>query len=265
MKVPFWKISFGYGNVSFPIFINDFNRELAFEIENPDIRPEFAAIRDYFSKALKKKMITADIVVRYNENQILAATAKSDDIDSINTHMIDSLRFEFVKREILKGKGQLGDGKIIQKMEDLLGKYEKDKIFSSEDQFVNDILNIRDSKHYLQLKFLSSKHEAAILKLRFVLQPFSFLFLLAGENEYHIIWETLDTEDATYIWHTDKTRESLRNKLNEIEGSLREIKQHGRQFFLDKESSNFNRVVHDYSDLKKGFVLWKAALEEKLS
>jgi superfamily II DNA or RNA helicase len=265
MKVPFWKISFGYSNVSFPIFINDFNQELVFEIENPDVRPEFAAIREYFSKALKKKMITADIVVRYNESQILAATAKSDDIDSINTHMIDSVRFEFVKREILKGKGQLVDGKIIQTMEDLLGKYEKNNIFSSEDQFVNDILNIRDSKHYLQLKFLSSKHEAAILKLRFVLQPFSFLFLLAGENEYHIIWETLDTEDATYIWHTDKTRESLRNKLNEIEGILGEIKQHGRQFFLDKESSNFNRVVHDYSDPKKGFVLWKAVLEEKLS
>jgi hypothetical protein len=122
--------------------------------------------------------------------------------------------------------------KLYYPVEDLLGKYEKNKIFSSEDQFVSDIPNIRDSKHYLQLKFLSSKHEAAILKLRFVLQPFSFLFLLAGENKYHVVWETLDTEDATYIWHTDKTRESLRNKLNEIESILGEIKQHGRQFFF---------------------------------
>ena len=102
------------------------------------------------------------------------------------------------------------------------------------------------------------------MKLRFVLQPFSFLFLLAGEKKYHIIWETLDSEEATYIWHTDKTRESLRIALGEIEEILRDIKQKGRQTFLERESSNFSRVVHDYVDAKKGFIAWKGALEEKL-
>src|SRR5947199_5019631 len=80
-------------------------------------------------------------------------------------------------------------------------------LFSSEAALFDDILNIKNSKHYLQLKYLSSKHEASVLKLRFVLQPFSFLFLLAAEKKYHIIWETLDSEEATYIWHTNKTRE----------------------------------------------------------
>jgi len=57
---------------------------------------------------------------------------------------------------------------------------------------------------------------------------------------------------------------SANNMLNEIENILREIKQHGRKIFLEKEGINFNRVVHDYSDVKKGFITWKAALEEKL-
>lgn len=102
------------------------------------------------------------------------------------------------------------------------------------------------------------------MKLRFVLQPFSLLFLLTGEKKYHIIWETLDSEEATFIWHVDKTRESLRIALGEIEAILKDIKLKGRQTFLEKECNNFTRVVQDYSDAKKGFVAWKGVLEEKL-
>jgi hypothetical protein len=90
-------------------------------------------------------------------------------------------------------------------------------------------------------------------KLTYLTYPFSF----EGKLVQYI-------EDATYIWHTDKTRESLRNMLNKIENILREIKQHGRQIFLEKESSNFSRIVHDYSEAKKGFVVWKGMLEEIL-
>ncbi len=265
MKVPFGKINFLFGSVSFPIFIKEISQEIVFEISNSDIRPEFAAIRDYFAKALKKKLVAVNIIVKYTDSQIISATAKSEEIDSINSHMIDSVRFEFVKREIFKGKGRTIDDKTIHTMEDLLPSYgEGKKLFSAEAALIDDILNIKNSRHYLQLKYLSSKHEASVLKLRFVLQPFSFLFLLAGENKYHIVWETLDSEEATYIWHADKKRESLRIALGEIEAILKDIKQKGRQAFLEKENTNFSRVVHDYSDPKKGFVAWKGVLEEKL-
>lgn len=266
IKVPFGKINFLFGSISFPVFIKEISQEIVFEISNPDIRPEFAAIRDYFAKALKKKLVAVTIIVKYTDSQIISATAKSEDIDSINSHMIDSVRFEFVKREILKGKRGTIDDKTIHTIEDLLSSFgEGKKLFSAEAALIDDILNIENSKHYLQLKYLSSKHEASVLKLRFVLQPFSFLFLLAGEKKYYIIWETLDSEEATYIWYTDKTRESLRIKLGEIEVILRDIKQNGRQAFLEKESNNFSRVVHHYADAKKGFVVWKGVLEEKLT
>jgi hypothetical protein len=32
----------------------------------------------------------------------------------------------------------------------------------------------------------------------------AFVFLLIGEYQYHIVMETLDTEEATYIWHVPK-------------------------------------------------------------
>ena len=98
-----------------------------------------------------------------------------------------------------------------------------------------------------------------------MLQPFSFLFLLAGEKNYHIVWETLDTEEATYIWHIIKTRESLKKIIAQIETDLSEIQQNGRQNFLEKEPANFSRIVHDYNESKKGFVTWKGMMEEKIN
>jgi hypothetical protein len=105
----------------------------------------------------------------------------------------------------------------------------------------DDVLNIKKAKHFLQLKWLSSRHEAKIL-LRFVLQPFSFLFILSGENKYQVIWETLDTEEATYIWHVEKSREVLRNTLTVVESVIGEIKRNGRERFSEKERGNFSRV-----------------------
>jgi len=114
------------------------------------------------------------------------------------------------------------------------------------------------------LKYLSAKHETSILKLRFVLQPFSFLFLLSGEKKYHIIWETLDSEEATYIWDTEKSREALRDTLNQIEEIITGIKKTGRQDYLKQDHPNFSRIWHDYSDTKKGFITWKGILDERL-
>lgn len=119
-------------------------------------------------------------------------------------------------------------------------------------------------KHYRQLRYLADRHERAILKLRFVLSPFSFVFLLAGEEQFHIILETLDTEEATYIWHIPKDKNALREALKRIDRDLGIIRQHGRQYFLDTQPANFSRVVHDYSEGRKGFVVWKDLVEERL-
>lgn len=264
MKVPFWKISFLAGAVSFPIYIETINKEIIFEIFNPDIRPEFEAIRDYFSKALKKKLITVDLTIRYDAEKVISATARSEDIDNINNTMIDTMRFQFVKKEILKPS--LITDKQMHTIDDLLSPYkDANKIYPTDQELIDDILNIKKSKHYFQLKHLAAKHEASVLKVRFVLQPFSFLFLLAGEEKYHIIWETLDTEEATYIWHAIKTREALKKTIEQIETDLFVIQQKGRQNFLEKELDNFSRIVHDYTDAKKGFVTWKGMVEEKIN
>ena len=97
-----------------------------------------------------------------------------------------------------------------------------------------------------------------------MLTPFSFLFLLDGNKKYHIIWETLNSEEATYIWHFEKSMDALRQGLKEIESILQEIKATGKPDYIRKEDYNFSRVVHDYTDAKSGFTVWKGALEERL-
>jgi hypothetical protein len=79
-----------------------------------------------------------------------------------------------------------------------------------------------------------------------------------------MVWETLNSEEATYLWHFEKSVEALRTGLKEIEVILQEIKATSKQDYLKKEHNNFSRIIHDYADNKKGFIQWKDALEKRL-
>ena len=137
-------------------------------------------------------------------------------------------------------------------------------LYKSGEELIDEILKIKDVKHYEQLRYLAAKHDRSVLRVRFVLLPFSFVFLLTGEQQYHIIWETLDTEEATYIWHVEKHKPTLKAKLTEIDQDLGYIRSNGRQAFIDKPRENFSRIIHDYTDVKKGFILWKDQLQSRL-
>lgn len=93
---------------------------------------------------------------------------------------------------------------------------------------------------------------------------FSFVFLLSGEQQFHIILETLDTEEATYLCHINKNKQALISKVKEIDQQLNIIRNKGRQAFLETDPENFSRILHDYSDKKKGFIIWKDLLEEQI-
>ena len=56
----------------------------------------------------------------------------------------------------------------------------------------------------------------------------------------------------------------LRNRLKEVDQNLNQIRNEGRQSFLEKKPLNFDRLLHDYSDERKGFIVWKDQLEELL-
>jgi hypothetical protein len=67
-----------------------------------------------------------------------------------------------------------------------------------------------------------------------------------------------------YIWHIEKDKQELRNQLQVIDRQLNMIRNDGRQAFLESQPVNFSRVLHDYSDEQKGFILWRDLVEERL-
>ena len=136
--------------------------------------------------------------------------------------------------------------------------------YENEKQLFNDLLQITKTKHYKHLRFLSSKHAHSILKLRFVIKPFSFIFLIEGEHNYHIVWETLDTAEATYIWHEEKNLNILKLTLKKIDNIINSIKVKGKTDYINTTEDNFTRIYHDYSELVDGFIKWKSELESVL-
>jgi superfamily II DNA or RNA helicase len=261
IKVPIDLLEFRYGSIAFKFTVLETNTELEFEIENLEVRPEFEVLKPYFSKALKSKNVKVDIYAELENDKLISQLATSHDIEKINREVIEGVKFKFITKNIFNPSSQTTKENLLTVNEI---QQEKQTLYTNEQELLEDILKNKNFKHSKQLRFLAKRHEGTFLKIRFVLSPFSFVFLLAGEQQFHIILETLDTEEATYLWHTDKNKQSLMSMVKEIDQQLNIIRNKGRQAFMDTNPNNFSRVLHDYSDEKKGFIIWKNLLEERI-
>jgi len=259
VKVDLSQIEFKYGSFTFNYVNEETGEQLEFEIENDYIRPEFEILKPYFEKQLGFKKIAVHIYAEFENHLLVSQMASSEDLDKINSDIIDSVKFKFVSMKIH------GKNKVSPETESILDLNKLQSgadLYSSEEELLESLLKNKNVKHYKQLIYLVKNHKSSILKIRFLLHPFSFIFLLEGQNQFHIIMETLDTEEATYIWHFDK--QDLQSSLLKIDQDLNLIRNKGRQSFLENQPENFSKIIHDYSDERKGFVLWKDNLQERL-
>jgi len=263
IKVPIDQLDFQYGVIVFKYKESKLPIELEFEIENNEIRPEFDVLKPYFAKFLKSKNVEASIFAEIADGKLVSQIATSPDMEMINKEIIESVKFRFTQKEILgKKRPEETDKNLL----DLDQFQEKNgvELYKSEEELLNSLLQNENVRHFRQLRYLAMNHDRKTLKLRFVLNPFSFVFLLTGIEQYHIVLETLDTEEATYIWHIDKNKNVLSQRLQAIDLDLNSIRNNGRQVFLQSQPKNFSRLIHDYSDKRKGFIIWKDLLEERL-
>lgn len=257
IKVSIRDLDFHYGMVCFSYKLSN-QTSIQFEIENEEIQPEFEVLKPYFSKILNSNSITVQIQIGFEDNVIVSQLATSKDIDRINKKIIDSVKFQFIEQGFIKN----GKPKNEEGIEDATKTISS--FFDSEDTLLEDILKNNSYVHHKQLLYLAKHHQYQRLKIRFVLYPFSFVFLLEGQQKYHIVLETLDTKEATYIWHLSKEIPQFKNELELINQKVNWIRNNGRQSFLETKSDNFSKIIHDYSEDIKGFYKWKNALEERL-
>ncbi|MET3501855.1 superfamily II DNA or RNA helicase [Mucilaginibacter rubeus] len=262
IEVSIEQLEFRFGSIAFKYVIAEFNgKEVEFEIENLNIRPEFTVLKPYFIRFLKSTTVLVNIRATFQHNRLVFKSASSNDLDKLNREVIESVKFRFLNKEIIKsvqaGQENLLDAGQLQGVGEQL-------IYTNEDDLLENILALKQYKHHRHLRYLSQKHERSILKLRFALEPFSFVFLISGNNQYHLVWETLDTEEATYIWHIEKSVYELERSIKRVDGLLGQIRIKGRQQYLETNPEQFSRILHDYSDDRKGLIIWRDLLEEKL-
>jgi hypothetical protein len=267
--VPLKNVRFKLGGVSFDKKFKEHKKTLELTISNYDIREEFDAVKNYFGNVLGTKKIQVNAKIEIRDNEVTLIEVSSPEITKIDKQLIDNVKFEFVK-STTKKKINVEFDKSLFTMDEYFDtfadeKFKSNTFYSNDKELFEDLLTISNTKHYKHLRFLSSKHSHDTMKLRFVHKPFSFIFLIQGDRNYHIIWETLDTEEATYVWHITKDINLLKMTLRKIEDIINVIKVQGKTAYISSTEDPFRRIYHDYSELVDGFVKWKGELENILT
>ncbi len=263
VKVPIESLIFGFGVVSFKYTLAQVNSEAEFEVENREMRPEFEVLKPYFAKYLKTKSVKVNLVCKIEQSKLKSYVAFSSDLDKINRELVEAVRFRFVRKNLVGRIPDASSGGLLD-IDGLQDSAAGDKLFKSGEELLDEILKLKDARHYHQLRYLAERHDRGVLKVRFVLLPFSFVFLLTGREQYHVVWETLDTEEATYIWHVDKNKALLKGLLRKIDHDLNLIRAKGRQAFIDRQPDSFSKILHDYTDLRRGLIIWKDQMQSRL-
>lgn len=112
---------------------------------------------------------------------MVSQSALSIDIDRINKEVVEGVKFQFLNKGLLK---QLTPKKKNIVTSDEL--QEQGRIFSNAEELLNEILKNKQYKHSQNIQYLADRHESQVMKIRFVLNPFSFVFLLSGEQNYFL-------------------------------------------------------------------------------
>jgi superfamily II DNA or RNA helicase len=257
VKVPIEALEFHFGLVSFKLELKQVENEIEVEIENSEIRPELEVLKPYFKKIFKSRTVNVDLSLEFEKGKLVSQIANSKEINNINKEVIESVKFHFFDHHFLKQNNTKKQN--ILSADDIQGS---SRIFNNEESILNEILKESKYKHSRQIQYLAARHSSGIMKIRFVLQPFSFVFLIPGGEQNIIILETLDTQEATYIWCVSKELTKMKEELKKIDQQIGKIREQGRQRFLENAPGNFIRIIHDYSNERKGFIVWKAAIEE---
>lgn len=255
-------MTFHHGYVSFEKKLPGFKKPVTFQIPNAHMVEQYDAIKNYFAIVLKTKRAQIVPSIILTDGEITSVNASSAEIDRIDPTLIEEVKFELVKST---RKKELSDDQLLFAIDEYIEAFTEEEnaagIFNDDNDFMDVILERSGTKHYHHLRFLSSKQEATIQKLRVIQRPFSFVFFLAGTEHYHIVWETLDTTEATYIWSAAKDNNAVNEFVKDTHAIIQRVLRDGKSEYIREKEENFTRVFHDYTNLQYGFISWKQEIE----
>lgn len=262
VRVQLKDTEFRFGAIAINHTISDRNINLEFEVENDLLRPEFVVLLPFIAKLWKHSWFTADLHAEFAGEQLIAQQAISEDIARIDETLINQVKNSWLKKQFVTPWSQ---GKFKSNFITFSELFKSDEIspdlLADENELIDKLVSGNEYIHSRELRYLAEKHQKGISAIRYLLTPFSLTFILKGNQQFYLVLETIDTEEATYIWDlgSDSSTENIR--IGAIEEQLDNIRKFGRQTFLQSAPLNFTRIIHDYSDPRKGFVLWKSQIE----
>jgi len=255
-------ISFLAGKVAFEKKIQPLGKVVKFEIVNEDIIEQYDPIKNYFGNVLQTNKIQVAPVISTTDGEIDSVNATSEEINKITKALIEEVKIEMLRAA---GKKDVPGENQLFTMEEYLDTFvEKNtqQVFKDQNEFLEILLKRPGTKHHSHLRWLSSRHRHDLEKLRLIHKPFSYVFLLDSTDHFYIVWETLDTEEATYIWKFRKETMPTEEILAETNKTLNLIARNGRNEYRTRQKSNFVRLVHDYKSPQAGFKSWKEKMEK---
>lgn len=252
-------IMFLDGKVTFEYFIIPIGRNISFDISNSFLKKEFDSIKNYFPKALKINKFIILIEGECQDGKILNSTCSSSQISSINESLFELVQDLYISDHI----SNAGHDEIFN-LDDLV--LELIKIGSEDTQdkewVLNKLIAPNRTKHYYHLRYLSDKHSSNTINLKLTGKPLSFIFLLEISNGFCLIWETYETEEATYVWKiVNCSIDNLSSTLQEHIERIKYLRRNNKNSYLRTKPENFIRIEHDYSGEDNGFKKWKSKLE----
>ncbi|MDH7911361.1 hypothetical protein [Winogradskyella sp. SYSU M77433] len=266
---PIKDLAFKNGFVSFEQKFQEYQDSIKFIVENDAILEQYDAVKNYFENVLNTKKVRVTVKVDIENHQVVSSFAQSEEIERIDEELIEEVKLRFVKSTIKNSSRAEQENNLFTTEEYFEtfsnGDLELKALYEDHEELIEDLLKISNTKHYDHLRYLSSKHTHELMKLRFINKPFSFVFLIEGDNRYHFIWETLNTKEATYVWSTEKSVGVIQDYLGKINEIIKTVRADGKLKYISKTEDGFRRVFHNYNKSIDGFSEWKEDLKKVLT
>ncbi|HTN07158.1 hypothetical protein [Agriterribacter sp.] len=149
-----------------------------------------ASVATPFRKYNDGKLIfihQGEITAELENEQLVSQLATSEDIKRIDRQIIEGVRFQFVTKPLFNPANPDNKNDWNQQLQT------KHPLYESGEALLENMLKHARFKHHRHLRYLADNHAGHLVKIRFVLQPFSFVFLLEGTDQFHI-WKDMLAE-----------------------------------------------------------------------
>lgn len=271
-KVSLLDLTFGDGKVSGQVELPGVLIPLSFVVENDHLIAEFEAVKPFFVRALKRKLVEVKAELSFNNDEPRLERASSPQIARIDERMLQVFRARSLRQLLGTTTNRAADKSLFTPDEffDALQDDSPGKALLPSDgaELLTEILRHRKVRNAKQLLFLADRLHLPGAPLRYVLSPrFGFVFLAEGQDGNHFILELLDSH-ATYIWSIPSGWKTLEGQYRTIEREIQSIALLGRGQY--RRSLQFEHefwlVVHQHagSEVVDGFPRWRQRLLEGL-